>query len=198
MRAAASPAPTLRAGSHWHHREVDAATCRSSHALWPLIRWPRPHPDDIEIGLVGIVARHAALGFCVGLCDLTQGERGATGHRGAAESRGGRHAARLRVAREPAPARSPHREAIRPPRAAAFIRRHRPRVAVPHWSDPPPDHRPSAVLTEAVQQRAAAVSRGGRALEAGVDLSLLNESAPPSFVVDVTDYEQKRHASDCQ
>jgi LmbE family N-acetylglucosaminyl deacetylase len=38
-----------------------------------------PHPDDIEIGLGGTVARHAALGFSVGLCDLTQGEMGSNG-----------------------------------------------------------------------------------------------------------------------
>ena len=35
-----------------------------------------PHPDDIEIGLGGTVARHVALGFSVGLCDLTAGEMG--------------------------------------------------------------------------------------------------------------------------
>ena len=29
-----------------------------------------PHPDDIEIGIGGSVARHSALGFRVGLCGL--------------------------------------------------------------------------------------------------------------------------------
>jgi len=38
-----------------------------------------PHPDDLEIGVGGIVARHAALGFSVGLCDLTAGEMGSNG-----------------------------------------------------------------------------------------------------------------------
>src|SRR5919108_1697934 len=38
-----------------------------------------PHPDDIEIGLGGTVARHVALGFTVGLCDLTAGEMGSNG-----------------------------------------------------------------------------------------------------------------------
>ena len=38
-----------------------------------------PHPDDIEIGMGGTVARHAALGHCVGLCDLTAGEMGSNG-----------------------------------------------------------------------------------------------------------------------
>ena len=37
------------------------------------------HPDDIEIGLGGTIARHAAEGFLVGLCDLTAGEMGTNG-----------------------------------------------------------------------------------------------------------------------
>ena len=38
-----------------------------------------PHPDDLEIGFGGSVALHAALGFRVGLCDLTRGELGSNG-----------------------------------------------------------------------------------------------------------------------
>ena len=38
-----------------------------------------PHPDDIEIGLGGTVARHAAEGLRVALCDLTSGELGSNG-----------------------------------------------------------------------------------------------------------------------
>src|SRR6185295_10906256 len=38
-----------------------------------------PHPDDIEIGLGGTVARHAAAGDHVGLCDLTEGELSSNG-----------------------------------------------------------------------------------------------------------------------
>ena len=33
-----------------------------------------PHPDDLEIGLGGTIARHVAAGHVVGLCDLTEGE----------------------------------------------------------------------------------------------------------------------------
>ena len=38
-----------------------------------------PHPDDIEIGMGGTVAKHAAQGDAVGLCDLTAGEMGSNG-----------------------------------------------------------------------------------------------------------------------
>ena len=38
-----------------------------------------PHPDDLEIGMGGSVAKHAAMGLRVGLCDLTAGEMGSNG-----------------------------------------------------------------------------------------------------------------------
>src|SRR4029453_3081066 len=38
-----------------------------------------PHPDDLEIGAGGTVARHASMGLRVGLCDLTAGEMGSNG-----------------------------------------------------------------------------------------------------------------------
>ena len=38
-----------------------------------------PHPDDLEIGLGGTIARHTALGLTVGLCDLTAGEMSSNG-----------------------------------------------------------------------------------------------------------------------
>jgi bacillithiol biosynthesis deacetylase BshB1 len=164
-----------------------------------------PHPDDIEIGLGGVVARHASLGFGVGLCDLTRGEMGSNG---TVEERAKEAAAAAkvlgslwrenlgwadrRIGKDPA-----HLE-----EAAAFIRRHRPRVvAVPYWSDRHPDHvAASAVLTE------AAFNSGLRRYEADGEpwrpewmcYYFLNESTQPSFLVDVTDfYERKRQALDC-
>src|SRR4051812_25877969 len=38
-----------------------------------------PHPDDIEIGLGGTIAKHTAAGHTVGLCDLTEGEMSSNG-----------------------------------------------------------------------------------------------------------------------
>ena len=38
-----------------------------------------PHPDDLEIGLGGTIARHTAEGHLVGLCDLTEGEMSSNG-----------------------------------------------------------------------------------------------------------------------
>jgi bacillithiol biosynthesis deacetylase BshB1 len=163
-----------------------------------------PHPDDIEIGMGGTIARHTALGLRVGLCDLTGGEMGSNG---TPEDR-------LREANEAAkvlgcawrenlrwPDRRIGREPAHLDQAVAFIRLHRPRVvAAPYWSDRHPDHEAaSRVLTEAV------FNSGLRRYGAGdawrpewVCYYFINDSAPPSFVVDVSNhYERKRQALAC-
>lgn len=163
-----------------------------------------PHPDDLEIGLGGTIARHTASGLRVGLCDLTAGEMGSNGtvEQRLAEA----EAARVvlgaawrenlrwpdrRIGKDPA-----HLE-----QAVAFIRRRQPRtIAVPYWSDRHPDHMAaSELLTE------AAFSAGLRRYGAGdpwkpdwICYYFINDSATPSFVVDVSDYyERKREALDC-
>lgn len=164
-----------------------------------------PHPDDLEIGLGGTITRHAADGATVGLCDLTAGELGSNG---SVDDR----LAEAEAARAILGAawrhnfRWPDRGIGRSPthldQAVTFIRRHRPRVvAVPYWSDRHPDHvAASHVLTEAV------FNAGLRRYQADGDpwkvdwtcYYFINESATPSFVVDVSDhYEKKRQALDC-
>jgi bacillithiol biosynthesis deacetylase BshB1 len=164
-----------------------------------------PHPDDIEIGLGGVVARHVDLGFRVGLCDLTAGEMGSNGtvEERLAEGEAARAVlgaawrVNLRwtdraIGRDPDHVRS----------AASLIRVARPRtVAVPYWSDRHPDHvAASQVLTE------AAFSSGLRRYPAAgeawrpewVCYYFINDSAPPSFVVDVSaHYDTKRRALSC-
>src|SRR6185295_11574370 len=90
-----------------------------------------PHPDDLEIGLGGTIARHAALGFEVGLCDLTAGEMGSNGtvEQRLAESEAARGV--LGAAwRENLllPDREIGKHADHLITVASFIRRHRPRV----------------------------------------------------------------------
>jgi bacillithiol biosynthesis deacetylase BshB1 len=163
-----------------------------------------PHPDDIEIGLGGTVARHVDLGFGVGLCDLTAGEMGSNG---TVEERlaeadaacgvlGGAWRVNLRW-----PDRSiGGAEHVRA--AAGLIRAARPRtVAVPYWSDRHPDHvAASQVLTEAV------FNAGLRRFEPSSEAwkpewtcyYFINDAAAPSFVIDVSDaYDRKRRALAC-
>ena len=164
-----------------------------------------PHPDDIEIGLGGTIARHAALGLTVGLCDLTAGEMGSNGtvDERLAESEAARKMLgaawrdNLRW-----PDRQIGKHAAHLEQAVAFIRRHRPRViAVPYWSDRHPDHAAaSEVLTEAAFN--SALRRYRPEHEAWkpdwICYYFINDSASPSFLVDVTEhYDLKRRALDC-
>src|SRR5438477_7757355 len=164
-----------------------------------------PHPDDIEIGLGGTVARHVALGFSVGLCDLTAGEMGSNG---TVEERLAESAEACRVlgAAWRENLRWPDRRIGKDPahldQAVSFIRQHRPRVvAAPYWSDRHPDHvAASALITEAVSN--AGLRRypaaGDAWKPAWICYYFVNEAAPPSFVIDVSDhYDVKRRALEC-
>jgi N-acetylglucosamine malate deacetylase 1 len=164
-----------------------------------------PHPDDLEIGLGGTIARHTAMGFRVGLCDLTAGEMGSNGtvEERLAESEAARVVlgASWRVnLRLPDRAIGSDREHIRA--AARTIREAQPRtVAIPYWSDRHPDHvAASQMLTEAAFN--AALRRYDAAAPPWkpqrVCYYFINDSAPPSFVVDVSDhYARKREALAC-
>ncbi len=164
-----------------------------------------PHPDDIEIGMGGIVAKHAALGLSVGLCDLTAGEMASNG---TPEERLV-EAEKARVALGAAwreNLRWPDRRIGKDPnhlqQAVALIRRHQPKtIAVPYWSDRHPDHPiASELLTEAVFNAGLRRYRAdGEAWKADwMCFYFINDAATPSFVVDVTaNYDAKRAALDC-
>ncbi len=164
-----------------------------------------PHPDDIEIGIGGIVAKHAALGHRVGLCDLTAGEMGSNGtvEERLAEAEAARavlNAAWRVNLRLPdrAIGSSPDHQRI----VASLVRSARPRVvAIPYWADRHPDHvAASQLLTEGV------FSAGLRRYQAEGDAwkpesvcyYFINDMAVPSFVVDVSEhYDTKRRALAC-
>lgn len=161
-----------------------------------------PHPDDIEIGMAGTVAKHGARGHRVGLCDLTAGEMGSNGSveerlaeaEAAREVLGARWRVNLRLPDRAIGSSPDHAQTI-----AGLIRRAKPRaVAVPFWSDRHPDHvSASTLLTEAV------FSAGLRRFVAEGDAwkpdwtcyYFINDHTTPSFVIDVSDhYETKRRA----
>ena len=90
-----------------------------------------PHPDDLEIGLGGTIARHVGQGLQVGLCDLTLGELGSTGT--VEERLSEAHTACLTLGaawRENLgwPDRQIGRQPEQLDQAVEYIRRHRPRV----------------------------------------------------------------------
>jgi bacillithiol biosynthesis deacetylase BshB1 len=164
-----------------------------------------PHPDDIEIGIGGIVAKHAALGHRVGLCDLTAGEMGSNGtvEERMAEAEAARAVlgAAWRVnlhLPDRAIGTSPDHQRV----VASLVRSAKPKVvAIPYWSDRHPDHvAASQLLTEGVFS--AGLRRYGAEGEAwkpeSVCYYFINDMAVASFVVDVSEhYDTKRRALAC-
>ena len=164
-----------------------------------------PHPDDIEIGAGGSVAKHARLGHQVGLCDLTAGEMGSNGtvDERLAEAESARAAlgaawrVNLRLPDRAIGSSPDHQHAV-----AGLVRCARPRaVAVPYWSDRHPDHvSASELLTEAIFS--AGLRRFAAPGEAWkpewVCYYFINDHVAPSFVIDVSDdYDVKRRALAC-
>ena len=164
-----------------------------------------PHPDDLEIGAGGTVARHASMGLRVGLCDLTAGEMGSNGTieerldeaEDARKVLGASWRVNLRW-----PDRAIGTETTHSLVATQLIRQVRPKaIALPYWSDRHPDHvAASRVLTDAI------FNAGLRRYKAEgepwqpemTSYYFINESTQPSFVVDVSEhYETKRRALAC-
>lgn len=162
-----------------------------------------PHPDDLEIGLGGAIARHAAEGQRVGLCDLTAGELGSNGSPDERRAEAQEASRVLGAAwRENLgwPDGGITQAHVRP--AAEFIRRHRPAVvAVPYWDDRHPDHVvASRVLQEAVFRAGLRryAADGDRWRVDWICYYFINQAASPSFVIDVSaHYATKRAALAC-
>ena len=164
-----------------------------------------PHPDDIEIGLGGTIAKHVALGHTVGLCDLTAGEMGSNGtvDERLAEAEAARAVlgATWRINLR-WPDRAIGRDAEHVREAAIVIRSAKPRtIALPYGDDRHPDHVAAhRVLNDAV------FNAGLRRFEVNgapwkpewVCYYFINDSTVPSFVIDVTNhYDRKRAALAC-
>lgn len=165
-----------------------------------------PHPDDIEIGFAGGAALHVALGFRVGLCDLTRGELGSNGTpeereaeaEAAREVLGAAWRVNLRWPDGGIDGRdSQIADVVRLVRAA------RPRtIVLPYWNDRHPDHRAASdVLTRAVFKsglRRFAADAGDAWRADWVCYYFINDSDPASFGIDVSaHYETKRRALAC-
>jgi bacillithiol biosynthesis deacetylase BshB1 len=109
-----------------------------------------PHPDDVEIGLGGTLAKHAALGHSVGLCDLTRGEMSSNGtpEQRVREAEAARKVLGAAWRENLAlPDRAIGTSPDHTLRVVEIIRRVRPRtIAIPYWNDRHPDHESSAAM----------------------------------------------------
>jgi N-acetylglucosamine malate deacetylase 1 len=162
------------------------------------------HPDDVEIGMGGTIAKYAEKGYRIGICDLTLAELSSNGTvelrqkeaRDAANILG--VAARINLE---LPDRGLYltEEAIKS--IASVIRRYRPRVVfAPYWVDRHPDHGHCARLVEE-----AVFSAGIRRYKTEPDLPahrvdsvyyyMINAWERPHFVIDISDTIEKKLAS---
>ena len=164
-----------------------------------------PHPDDLEIGLGGTLAKHASLGHSVGLCDLTRGELSSNGTpeerlregEAAREVLGAAWRENLAL-----PDRAIGSSADHACKVVELIRRVRPRaVAIPYWHDRHPDHQAAAALLRDAVFNAKLLryaAAGDPWQPEWVCQYFINDAGPVSFVVDVSEhYETKRRALAC-
>jgi bacillithiol biosynthesis deacetylase BshB1 len=164
-----------------------------------------PHPDDLEIGLGGSIAKHVALGHPVGLCDLTSGELGTNGTpdervkeaEAAREVLGARWRQNLGLPDGDIGGDPSHLRAI-----VEVIRRAKPKtIAVPYRRDRHPDHEAaSRLLTRAafLSGLARYTAEGQKWRADWLLYYFINDSTRPSFVVDVSaHYPAKRAALAC-
>jgi bacillithiol biosynthesis deacetylase BshB1 len=164
-----------------------------------------PHPDDLEIGLGGTLAKHVARGHAVGLCDLTRGELASNGTpeaRLAEAERAGRVIGAAWRHNLSLPDRAIGSSPDHARQVAELVRACRPRVvALPYWQDRHPDHLAAATLVRdgvfnAKLRKYAA--QGEPWQPDWICYYFINDTGPASFLIDVSDYyDLKRQALAC-
>ncbi|WP_027408555.1 bacillithiol biosynthesis deacetylase BshB1 [Anoxybacteroides tepidamans] len=161
------------------------------------------HPDDVEIGMGGTIAKYAQQGYKIGICDLTLAELSSNGTVDIRQQEA-KNAAQILGVAERINLHLPDRglykteEAIR--RIVGVIRKYQPRVVfAPYWVDRHPDHANCAFLVEE-----AVFSAGIRRYEAeglpahrvaSLYYYMINGYDRPHFVVDISDVIEAKLAS---
>ncbi|MBJ6363561.1 bacillithiol biosynthesis deacetylase BshB1 [Paenibacillus sp. GCM10012307] len=110
------------------------------------------HPDDVEIGMSGTIAKHVAAGFKVGICDLTEAEMSSNGTVELRREEAANASAVLGLSYRSC-LKLPDRGLTGSPEqiaaVVAEIRRVKPRIVfAPYWDDRHPDHNACSRLIE--------------------------------------------------
>lgn len=153
------------------------------------------HPDDVEIGMGGTIAKYAKKGYRIGICDLTLAELSSNGTVEIRQQEAAKAAAILGVSVRinlGLPDRGLYRteDAIR--RIVSVIRTYRPQVVfAPYWVDRHPDHGHCGALVEE-----AVFSAGIRRYESAqlpahrvnhLYYYMINACERPNFVIDISE-----------
>ncbi len=163
------------------------------------------HPDDVEIGVGGIMALHGARGYRLGIVDLTRGEM-ATNGTVAQREQEGLEAARVLGVEVRVNTGLPDaflrvtEEALR--RVVEVVRRYRPRVVLcPFSRDRHPDHGHAGELVREACHLAGLIKfpADGRPYRPRkLYYYFLGRTEEPELIVDISDYAaQKWQAIAC-
>lgn len=159
------------------------------------------HADDVEIGMGATIAKYAAAGRKIGICDLTKAELSSNGTVEIRQTEANKAGALLGICvRETLdlPDRGLLLEQQYIKQAAAMIRKYRPEIVfAPYHEDRHPDHGNCARIIEE-----AVFSAGIMKYETDGNLPphrpkqlyyyMINGFHQPDFVIDVTDYIHKK------
>lgn len=165
------------------------------------------HPDDVELGAGGTLAKMAASGRTVAIVDLTQGEMGSNGTPALRMTEAAEAARILGCAWRrnlglpdrglvPGPPNGGGAAAEQVRVLVEVIRAERPQVAlIPYWQDRHPDHCAASRLLEE-----ALFTAGLRRYETGQPAwrppktvyYFINDVAEPSFFVDITPFQRQK------
>ena len=160
------------------------------------------HPDDVELYAGGTIVKMAALGYAVGVVDLTRGELGTRGTadvradeaQEAAAILGLKTRENLRFVDGNVTVTSEARLKV-----IQILRKYRPKIVLSHyWDDSHPDHvHASRLVSEAVHHSGLVkIETGQERHRPPVILYFkLPLTLTPSFVVDVSNYADRRAAA---
>jgi N-acetylglucosamine malate deacetylase 1 len=159
-----------------------------------------PHPDDVELGIGGTLAKHSAAGYTTAIIDLTRGEMGSNGTPAQRIAEGEAAAAILGCAWRRnlgLPDRGlDYRDPEQMRRVVNAIRAAQPRAVAINWGvDRHPDHvnacrlMEEAIFTAGLRryQTELAPYRPAKVL-----YYFINDEAEPSFYVDITPFQAKK------
>lgn len=162
------------------------------------------HPDDVEIGAAGILARHTARGIPVAICDLTDGDLSSNGNVEIRRKEANRAAEILGLSGRYAlgfPDRGLKGTPEQVDAMVKLIRKLKPKVVLaPHWEDRHPDH---TACNRLVREAVFDAGIGKKAAEKGQKphrvrqllFYFINNTGQADLIVDVSDvYSRKKES----
>lgn len=153
------------------------------------------HPDDVEIGMAGTIAKHVEAGYRVGICDLTKAEMSSNGTVELRQQEAAQASAVLGLYTRSCLGLPDRQLAVCEAHIMPIvreIRKHKPQlVFIPYWIDRHPDHVKASELLEAALFNAK-LRKYMPEIEAWdvpqVIYYYINDVDKPTIMVDVSDY----------